>query len=202
MKFAVAFTALAALAAADINTMSEISAHWDAITSIINGDLPTLSLVNPSLYAEATSVIGGTAITEAFNTNIVQQVATGISPAIMNPVLSRAGVTDVTLDGSPIPTSDSASSSSSAEASSSPTTSAESSSAEESGSSAESSGEQSASNELSDSEVEESGSGEESGAESSDEEESSSEKESTKSGAAKVAAGSVAAALVAVAALF
>ncbi|KAJ2528466.1 hypothetical protein EV175_007455, partial [Coemansia sp. RSA 1933] len=72
MKFAVAITALAATAAA-IDTMSEISAHWDAITSIINGDLPTLSLVNPSLYAEATSVIGGTAITEAFNTNIVQE---------------------------------------------------------------------------------------------------------------------------------
>ncbi|KAJ2403335.1 hypothetical protein GGI23_000040 [Coemansia sp. RSA 2559] len=201
MKFAVAFTALAALAAADVNTMSEISAHWDAITSIINNDLPTLSLVNPSLYAQATSVIGGTAITGAFNTNLVQQVATGISPAIMNPVLSRAGVTDVTLDGSPIPTGDSASSSSSSEASSSPTTSAESSSAEESSSEKESSDKESTSKEKSGSE-EESGSEEDSGVESSNEEESSSDKESTKSGAAKVAAGSVAAALVAVAALF
>ncbi|KAJ1665136.1 hypothetical protein IW140_003589 [Coemansia sp. RSA 1813] len=205
MKFAVAIAALVASVAADVNTMSEIEAHWSQITSIINADLPTLSLVNSDLYNSATKVIGGTAITQAFNTDLIQQVATGISPDIMNPVLSRAGITDVTLDGKPIPTSDSSPSSS---ASSSPTTDAQSSAhetgsssadAESSPASGESSGDESAteaeSGEESGSDAEESGS-------KSGEEKSDSEKETESSGAAKVVAGSVAAALVAVAALF
>ncbi|KAJ2489003.1 hypothetical protein GGI11_009289 [Coemansia sp. RSA 2049] len=217
MKFALAIAAVAATAAAaDVNTMDQISSHWSDITSIINGDLPALSLVNPSLYAQATSVIGGTAITQDFNSDLVQHVATGISPDIMNPVLSRAGVTGVTLDGSPIPTGD-ASSPTSAESSASPTTAADESTAAESSAADESSaaGESTAAEESTaadESSVDEvSGSAEdseeESGSadESSEEDESSDAEETTDShtsGAAKAVLGSAAAALAAVAALF
>ncbi|KAJ1730695.1 hypothetical protein LPJ61_002883 [Coemansia biformis] len=127
MKFAVAFVALAAGAsAAGFNTMAEISSKWSAITSVINADLPILRGANPAVYAQATSVIGGTAITQAFDASLVQHVATGINPALMNAVLSRAGVTSVTLDGKPIPTGDAepASPSESSESSPSPVTSA------------------------------------------------------------------------------
>ncbi|KAJ2662027.1 hypothetical protein IWW48_002086 [Coemansia sp. RSA 1200] len=218
MKFALAIAAVAATAvAADVNTMDEISAHWSDITSIINGDLPALSLVNPSLYAQATSVIGGTAITQDFNSDLVQHVATGISPDIMNPVLSRAGVTGVTLDGSPIPTGDAASPTS-AESSASPTTAADESTAAESTAADESSAadestaaeSSTAADESSVDEVsgsaedseEESGSADES---SEDDESSDADNETTDSdtsGAAKAVLGSAAAALAAVAALF
>ncbi|KAJ2501855.1 hypothetical protein GGH96_001616 [Coemansia sp. RSA 1972] len=105
MKFAAAF-ALAAVASAQVNTLEEISANWDKIVSVINGDLPTLKAANPSIYAQATAVIGGTEITQDYNEELIQQVATGIDPALMNVVLSRAGVTGVTLDGEAIPTDD------------------------------------------------------------------------------------------------
>ncbi|KAJ1776147.1 hypothetical protein LPJ54_003264 [Coemansia sp. RSA 1824] len=105
MKFAAAF-ALAAVASAQVNTLEEISAKWDQIVSVINGDLPTLKAANPAIYAQATAVIGGTEITQEYNEELIQQVATGIDPALMNAVLSRAGVSGVTLDGEAIPTDD------------------------------------------------------------------------------------------------
>ncbi|KAJ2130615.1 hypothetical protein IW136_005514 [Coemansia sp. RSA 678] len=105
MKFAAAF-ALAAVASAQVNTLEEISAKWDQIVSVINGDLPTLKAANPAIYAQATAVIGGTEITQEYNEDLIQQVATGIDPALMNAVLSRAGVSGVTLDGEAIPTDD------------------------------------------------------------------------------------------------
>ncbi|KAJ2779623.1 hypothetical protein GGI15_003814 [Coemansia interrupta] len=106
MKFAFALAAaLATVVVADnADAISQISAHWEDIASVINEDLPALKAVNPSIYEAATSVIGGTELTAAYNEELVQQVATGIAPAIMNPVLSRAGVTGVTLDGNPLPT--------------------------------------------------------------------------------------------------
>lgn len=105
MKTAFAIAALAAIAtAAAQDPMAEISAHWDALTSIINHDLPTLKLAQPELYAQATEIIGGTEITQPFSPELVQQVATGIDTGLMNAVLHEAGITDITLDGKPIPT--------------------------------------------------------------------------------------------------
>ncbi|KAJ2610135.1 hypothetical protein H4S08_003744 [Coemansia sp. RSA 1365] len=104
MQFVIAIAALAAAATAQVNSMQEISDNWDNIVSVINADLPTLKAANPSIYAQATSVIGGTEVTQDFNVDLVQHVATGINPGLMNAVLSRAGVEGVTLDGKEIPT--------------------------------------------------------------------------------------------------
>ncbi|KAJ2704568.1 hypothetical protein FB645_003134 [Coemansia sp. IMI 203386] len=108
MKFAFAAALLASVASvahgANENAMAQISEHWDAIVSVINADLPNLKAINTEIYNQATSVIGGTSLAADYNEELVQQVATGISPAIMNPVLERAGVTGVTLDGKPLPT--------------------------------------------------------------------------------------------------
>ncbi|KAJ2891483.1 hypothetical protein GGI21_005845, partial [Coemansia aciculifera] len=120
MKFVIASVAtLAAVATAQQDAMSQISAKWDALVSVINGDLPVLKGANPAIYAQATSVIGGPSITQSFNVALVESVATGINPNIMNPVLSRAGITGITLDGKPLPTGGAATGSSSAAASSS-----------------------------------------------------------------------------------
>ncbi|KAJ2880103.1 hypothetical protein H4R27_004924 [Coemansia aciculifera] len=209
MKFALAIASVAAVATAQ-DAMSQISAKWDALVSVINADLPVLKGANPAIYAQATSVIGGPSITQTFNVALVQQVATGISPAIMNPVLSRAGITGVTLDGKPLPTgaaSNSAPSSSpkptSASPSSSPTSAAPSSSptsapssspsTKPSGSSSGASSSGSGSDAASDSD---SDSGSHSGSH------SGSSSDTKKNGAAQVAAGSLAAAVAVVAALF
>ncbi|KAJ1935372.1 hypothetical protein GGF37_006018, partial [Kickxella alabastrina] len=108
MKFAFAAAVLATTAicvtADNADALSQISAHWDDIVSVINEDLPVLQAAQPAIFAQATAVIGGTQLTAAFDEQLVQHVATGIAPAIMNPVLSRAGVTGVTLDGKPLPT--------------------------------------------------------------------------------------------------
>ncbi|KAJ2454085.1 hypothetical protein EV183_001808 [Coemansia sp. RSA 2336] len=205
MKFAAAFATLAVAAIAqDVNTLEEISQNWDNIVSIINGDLPTLKAANPAIYAQATSVIGGTEITQDFNVDLIQQVATGIDPAIMNAVLSRASVTGVTLDGQPIPT-DAAPAEDSSD-SESPVTSAEESSSEE----------QSSSDSPSESASSESGSSDNSSEEgSSDSDDSDSEdssdsddsldsedSEDTTSGANAVVGKILAAGVAAVAALF
>ncbi|KAJ2690636.1 hypothetical protein IWW39_000578 [Coemansia spiralis] len=214
MKFALAIASVAAVATAQ-DAMSQISAKWDALVSVINADLPVLKGANPAIYAQATSVIGGPSITQDFNVALVQQVATGIAPAIMNPVLSRAGITGITLDGkplptgaaptsapssSPAPTSASPSSSPTSAPTSSPTSSPSSHSSGASShsgtSSKASSGSSAASNSDSDSDsdaVSDSDSVSDSGSDSSD----------TKSnGVARVAAGSLAAAVAVVAALF
>ncbi|KAJ2833683.1 hypothetical protein GGI24_000752 [Coemansia furcata] len=208
MKFALAIASVAAVATAQ-DAMSQISAKWDALVSVINADLPVLKGANPAIYAQATSVIGGPAITQTFNVPLVQQVATGISPAIMNPVLSRAGITGITLDGKPLPTDPSAEASpssspspTSASPSSSPTSASPSSSPSSapfsSPSSSEShshSGSESHSHSGLDSH---SGSDSESDSASN----SGSSSDSKKNGAAQVAAGSLAAAVAVVAALF
>ncbi|ORX65124.1 hypothetical protein DL89DRAFT_271417, partial [Linderina pennispora] len=105
MKIA-AIAALATVAAA-ADPFAIISEHWDQLTSLIEGDLPLLQAGNAQLYAVATSIIGGTKITQAFNTDLIQQVATGIPPAILNNLFERAGITGVTADGKPLPTGDS-----------------------------------------------------------------------------------------------
>ncbi|PIA13004.1 hypothetical protein COEREDRAFT_83768 [Coemansia reversa NRRL 1564] len=97
--------------------MQEISDNWDNIVSVINADLPTLKAANPSIYAQATSVIGGTEVTQDFDVDLVQHVATGIDSGLMNAVLSRAGVEGVTLDGKEIPTDDNADSASDSQSS-------------------------------------------------------------------------------------
>ncbi|KAJ2307496.1 hypothetical protein IWW55_000939 [Coemansia sp. RSA 2706] len=151
MKFAIAAAALAVAVSADVNTIQEISENWDAIVSVINGDLPTLKAANPSVYAQATSVIGGTEITQDFNVDLIQEVATGINPALMNAVLSRAGVTGITLDGEAIPTDNAADASSPAESSPEPSSADEPSASEsESSSDAESSADESSAADSSD----------------------------------------------------
>ncbi|ORX66618.1 hypothetical protein DL89DRAFT_270151 [Linderina pennispora] len=90
MKIA-AIAALAAVAAAAVDPFAAISEHWDQLTSLIEEDLPILQVADAKLYAAATSIIGGTKITQAFNTDLVQQ----------------AGITGVTADGKPLPTGDS-----------------------------------------------------------------------------------------------
>ncbi|KAJ2366330.1 hypothetical protein H4S02_002538 [Coemansia sp. RSA 2611] len=158
MKFAIAAAALAVAVSADVNTIQEISENWDAIVSVINGDLPTLKAANPSVYAQATSVIGGTEITQDFNVDLIQEVATGINPALMNAVLSRAGVTGITLDGEAIPTDNAADASSPAESSPEPSSADEPSASEsESSSDAESSADESSAADSSDASDESSG---------------------------------------------
>ncbi|KAJ2039119.1 hypothetical protein GGI08_008237, partial [Coemansia sp. S2] len=66
MKFALAIASVAAVATAQ-DAMSQISAKWDALVSVINADLPILKGANPAIYAQATSVIGGPSITQTFN---------------------------------------------------------------------------------------------------------------------------------------
>ncbi|KAJ2745582.1 hypothetical protein GGI20_002069 [Coemansia sp. BCRC 34301] len=202
MKFALAIASVAAVATAQ-DAMSQISAKWDALVSVINADLPVLKGANPAIYAQATSVIGGPSITQSFNVDLVQQVATGINPAIMNPVLSRAGITGISLDGKPLPTgagSSPAPSSSpnptSASPSSSPTSAAPSSSPSSSPSSNSSSPSGSPSSKPS-------GTSSVSDSDSDSASDSDSDSDSSsKNGAVQVAAGSLAAAVAVVAALF
>ncbi|KAJ2807820.1 hypothetical protein H4R20_001115 [Coemansia guatemalensis] len=130
MQFILAIATFATAATAQVNTMQEISENWDNIISVINQDLATLKAANPSIYAQATSALGGTEITQDFDVDFVQQVATGIEPAIMNAMFSRAGIEDVTLDGNAIPTDENADSG--ASGSESPVTSADESASEES----------------------------------------------------------------------
>ncbi|KAJ2802345.1 hypothetical protein H4S07_004715, partial [Coemansia furcata] len=194
-----------------------ISAKWDALVSVINADLPVLKGANPAIYAQATSVIGGPAITQTFNVPLVQQVATGISPAIMNPVLSRAGITGITLDGKPLPTDPSAvasPSSSPSPTSASPSSSPTSASPSSSPSSAPSSSPSSSESHSHSGSESHSHSGSEShshsgldshsgsDSESDSASNSGSSSDSKKNGAAQVAAGSLAAAVAVVAALF
>ncbi|KAJ1961208.1 hypothetical protein GGI12_003378 [Dipsacomyces acuminosporus] len=106
MKFTVAaVAAFAAVAsAANENAIAQISAHWADLAAVISKDLPLIKAGNPELYNAATSVLGGSTIPAAFDINLVQKVATGIPAGIMNPVLVKAGITGVTLDGKPLPT--------------------------------------------------------------------------------------------------
>ncbi|KAJ2459554.1 hypothetical protein GGF42_001395 [Coemansia sp. RSA 2424] len=205
MKFALAIASVAAVATAQ-DAMSQISAKWDALVSVINADLPVLKGANPAIYAQATSVIGGTAITQSFNPALVQQVATGINPAIMNPVLSRAGITGISLDGKPLPTTAGSApapssspkpTSASPSASSSPTSAASSSPSSPRSSSGASSGASSAASSAASS-----GASSDSDSDSASDSASDSESSSKKNGAAQVAAGSLAAAVAVVAALF
>ncbi|KAJ2808655.1 hypothetical protein H4R20_000748 [Coemansia guatemalensis] len=108
----------------------EISENWDNIVDIINSDLPTVKAVNPFNYAQVTSVIGSTKITQDFDIGFIQQIATGIEPNLMNALLSRGGVEGVTLDGNSIPTDNNADSGTSD--SESPVTPADESASEES----------------------------------------------------------------------
>ncbi|KAJ2080358.1 hypothetical protein H4R24_003142 [Coemansia sp. RSA 988] len=197
MQFVLAIAALAAAATAQVNTMQEISENWDNIKSVINGDLPTLKAANPAIYAQATSVIGGEEVTQDFNVDLVQQVATGIDPGLMNAVLSRAGVEGVSLDGKEIPTDENAESESSE---ASPTD--ESSSEEATDASSESDEDTAEESDVS----EESGDSEsdDSSDESSESDEDSSEddEETDTSGAAAVAAAPLAAGVAAIAAAF
>ncbi|KAJ1642634.1 hypothetical protein LPJ64_005542 [Coemansia asiatica] len=216
MKFAftaaLVVSAAAVAQAANENALAQISQHWDAIVSVINGDLPTLKGLNPDIYAQATSVIGGTSLDASYNEQLVQQVATGISPAIMNPVLERAGVTGVTLDGSPLPTagvetgsSDAGSSEASQESSTQEDTASASSTPSSSDSQQSSSPLSDASSDASSSGSSDSSDASSSEDESSDKSDSSEEEEeesSKSSGAGKLAAGSIVAAVAVVAALF
>ncbi|KAJ1724690.1 hypothetical protein LPJ53_001051 [Coemansia erecta] len=205
MKFAFAIAAaLASVVVADnADAISQISEHWDDIASVINEDLPALKAVNPSIYEAATSVIGGTELTAAYNEELVQQVATGIAPAIMNPVLSRAGVTGVTLDGNPLPTDDGADAeSTSAEESTDASTDAESTDASTDAESTDASSDAASSTEESSSEEDASSSTKKSSSDkddaSSDDDVSEDDDDSSSSGAGKAAIGSFAAAAVVV----
>ncbi|KAJ2357100.1 hypothetical protein GGF43_001667, partial [Coemansia sp. RSA 2618] len=189
-----------------VNTIEEISKNWDAIVSVINGDLPTLKAANPSIYAQATAVIGGEEITQDFDVDLIQQVATGIDPALMNVVLTRAGVSDVTLDGEAIKT-DAAEEDASSSPAADDESSADESSADDESKSAddESSADEESSPAESDSDKEESSDEELDSDKESDDEESDSDKESDddkdseSSGAAAFAKVGVAAVAVAVA---
>ncbi|KAJ2697836.1 hypothetical protein H4R19_005636 [Coemansia spiralis] len=206
MKFTVAVAALATgAAAAGFNTMSEISSKWSAITSIINADLPVLRGANPAVYAQATSVIGGTAITQAFDAKLIQQVATGVSPALMNAVLSRAGVTGVTLDGKPIPTDDAGPAPETDTHASSPVTSAHDSSSdekEESSASSKASSKSSSSKPSNTSASAKETASSDSKSEDKSESDKSVEEKSSSAAAVKVAGSLVAAVAVAAVALF
>ncbi|KAJ1803431.1 hypothetical protein LPJ56_005865 [Coemansia sp. RSA 2599] len=214
MKFAFAAALVASAAAvaqaANEDALAQISQHWDAIVSVINADLPVLKGINPEIFAQATSVIGGTSLDAPYDEELVQHVATGISPAIMNPVLQRAGVTGVTLDGNPLPTggsdgdsSETAQQSSTAEDTASASETPASSSSEEEQQSSSSpvssdSSDVSSSSDASDSSDADSSDSEEDTGSDSD----TSDTSDTSGAAKKLAAGSVVAAVAVVAALF
>ncbi|ORX66617.1 hypothetical protein DL89DRAFT_270149 [Linderina pennispora] len=122
MKIA-AVTALVSVALATVDPLAEISAHWDDLGDLIDDSLPMLQAADPKLYAVATSVIGGTKITQAFDSDLVQQVATAFPPEIVNNILSRAGITGFTANGKPIPTGGSETSSATSSPSDASTTS-------------------------------------------------------------------------------
>ncbi|KAJ1900863.1 hypothetical protein LPJ66_001189 [Kickxella alabastrina] len=208
MKFAFAAAVLAATAicvtADNADALSQISAHWDDIVSIINEDLPVLQAAQPAIFAQATAVIGGTQLTAAFNEQLVQHVATGIAPAIMNPVISRAGVTGVTLDGKPLPTAGAVGEDTSTtvdttavEESASDIVDTASSEEEQDSTTVDGSEEEEESSDPEEDSLTEDESSEESSTSA-----SGSKSSSSSSGAAKVAAGSLVAAVAVVAAMF
>ncbi|KAJ1958236.1 hypothetical protein EC988_000419 [Linderina pennispora] len=105
MKFASAsiVAALATLAAAELDALNSVSSHWDGYTSVINGDMPILQAGQSSIYDRLTSIFRGPAITQTYEPTFVMAIAYVMPDTMMNNVLTRAGVSGVTVSNHNFP---------------------------------------------------------------------------------------------------
>ncbi|KAJ1946058.1 hypothetical protein FBU59_002130 [Linderina macrospora] len=99
MKLTIAsvVAAFATLATAELDALNSVSSHWNGYTSVINGDMPLIHAVQPTIYRKLTSIFHGTKITQTYEPTFVMAIAYALPDPLMNNILARAGVSGVTV---------------------------------------------------------------------------------------------------------